>query len=241
MIVLVVPCYNEEKRLDLQAFEEGVSNPAHGNMQILFTDDGSRDNTVARIEKFISGKSNMHVYRCPRNGGKAAAVRQGMLHVKEHPVLSKAEWVGFWDADLATPLWEVPNMISYAKLYSDKVDSVWGSRVYRLGSKIVRSAKRHYLGRGFATLIAILLRVESYDSQCGAKLFRREHLDKAFGESFLSNWIFDVEILLRLKGHNIIEYPLRQWADVPGSKVKIYKEMLRVFRDVLRIREKYLG
>jgi len=237
MIVLVVPCYNEEKRLDLAAFEEG----AQGEVQILFVDDGSKDNTVPMIQKFIEGKSNLHVHRCPKNGGKAAAVREGMLFVLKHPTLSKATWVGFWDADLATPLWEVPNMIQYADFYSTQVDSIWGSRVYRLGSKIVRSPKRHYLGRGFATVIAVLLGVESYDSQCGAKLFRREHIELAFGESFLSNWIFDVEIMLRLKGKQLIEYPLRQWEDIPGSKVKVYKEILRVFKDILKIRKKYLG
>lgn len=236
MIVLVVPCYNEEKRLDLEAFEEG----AQGEMHVVFVDDGSKDNTVAMIQKFIQGKPNLHVHRCPKNGGKAAAVREGMLHVASHPELSKADWVGFWDADLATPLWEVPNMIQYADMYSEQVDSIWGSRVYRLGSTIVRSTKRHYLGRGFATLIGFMLGVESYDSQCGAKLFRTEHVTKAFGEGFLSNWIFDVEIMLRLRGHNLIEYPLRKWEDVPGSKVKIYKEVLRVFRDILRIRKKYL-
>ncbi|MBS1970385.1 MAG: glycosyltransferase [Bdellovibrionales bacterium] len=237
MIVLVVPCYNEEKRLDLEAFEEG----AQGEMQIVFVDDGSKDNTVQMIQKFIQGKSNLHVHRCPKNGGKAAAVREGMLHVAKHPTLSKADWVGFWDADLATPLWEVPNMVLYSKMYSEKVDSIWGSRVYRLGSKIIRSTKRHYLGRGFATVIGILLKVESYDSQCGAKLFRMEHVETAFGESFLSNWIFDVEIMLRLKGKLLVEYPLRKWEDVPGSKVKVYKEILRVFRDILKIRKKYLG
>ncbi len=236
MIVLVVPCYNEEKRLDLEAFEEG----AQGEIQVLFVDDGSKDNTVPRIQKFIEGKTNMHVHRCPQNGGKAAAVREGMLHVAKHPMLSKATWVGYWDADLATPLWEVPNMVRYAAFYDNQVDSIWGSRVYRLGSRIVRSPHRHYLGRGFATVIAILLRVESYDSQCGAKLFRREHLETAFTENFLSNWIFDVEIMLRLKGKLLVEYPLRQWEDIPGSKVKIFKEVLRVFRDILKIRKKYL-
>lgn len=236
MIVLVVPCYNEEKRLDLEAFEEG----AQGEVQILFVDDGSKDNTVSRIQKFIQGKPNLHVHRCSQNGGKAAAVREGMLHIAQHPTLSKATWVGYWDADLATPLWEVPNMIQYAEFYNSRVDAIWGSRVYRLGSKIVRSPHRHYLGRAFATVIAMLLNVESYDSQCGAKLFRREHLETAFSESFLSNWIFDVEIMLRLKGKLLVEYPLRQWEDMPGSKVKIFKEILRVFRDILRIREKYL-
>jgi len=237
MIVLVVPCYNEEKRLDLQAFAEG----AQGEIQILFVDDGSKDNTVSHIKKFIVGKSNFHVHSCPKNGGKAAAVREGMLYLTKHPRLSRATWVGYWDADLATPLWEVPNMIKYAEFYTSKVDSIWGSRVSRLGSKIVRAPHRHYLGRGFATLISILLKVESYDSQCGAKLIRREHIETAFNESFLSNWIFDVEIMLRLKGKLLVEYPLRQWEDIPGSKVKIFREILRVFSDILKIRKKYLG
>lgn len=235
MIVLVVPCYNEESRLDLDAFEEG----AQGEVQIMFVDDGSKDQTVARIEAFIATRPNMHLYRCPQNGGKANAVRQGVLHVTQHPELSKAKWVGYWDADLATPLWEVPNMIQYAELYSTNVAAIWGSRVYRLGSKIVRKPVRHYLGRGFATVIAVLLKVDSYDTQCGAKLFRSEHLIKAFQEPFISNWIFDVEILLRLQQYELVEYPLRKWEDIPGSKVKIHKEILRVFRDILKIRERY--
>jgi glycosyltransferase involved in cell wall biosynthesis len=235
MIMLVVPCYNEESRLDLEAFEEG----AQGEIQILFVDDGSKDGTVAKIQAFIEGKPNLHLYRCPQNGGKANAVRQGLLHSATHPVLSKAKWIGYWDADLATPLWEVPNMLQYAEFYNETVAAVWGSRVYRLGSSIHRSPLRHYLGRGFATVIATLLKVESYDTQCGAKLFRAEHLQAAFAEPFISNWIFDVEILLRLKDHLLIEYPLRKWEDVPGSKVKVYKEILRVFKDVLKIRKRY--
>ncbi|MNL43789.1 hypothetical protein D3C87_1663180 [compost metagenome] len=99
---------------------------------------------------------------------------------------------------------------------------------------------RHYFGRGFATLIGELLKVKSYDSQCGAKLFRPKTILKGFSETFLSKWIFDVEIMLRLHEYTIIEYPVTEWKDVPGSKVKVYKEIFRVFFEVLRIRKKYL-
>lgn len=235
MIVLIVPCYNEARRIQLEAFEEG----AQGEIQILFVDDGSTDDTASRISTFILGKANFHLYRCTKNGGKANAVREGVLHLIENPFFQQAKWVGYWDADLATPLWEVPNMLQYAEFYNTEVAAVWGSRVYRLGSSIQRSALRHYLGRGFATVIAVLLKVESYDTQCGAKLFRREHLSLAFGEPFISNWIFDVEILLRLREFQLVEYPLRKWRDVPGSKVKVIKEMMRVFRDILKIRQRF--
>ncbi len=117
--------------------------------------------------------------------------------------------------------------------------SVWGSRVYRLGSEIVRSPLRHYLGRIFATIISVLLKVKSYDSQCGAKIFRGDILLKTFSEPFLSRWIFDVEILLRLEQKNIIEYPLEFWQDKPGSKVKIFREIFRVWQDIIAIRKKY--
>ncbi|RYZ83650.1 MAG: glycosyltransferase [Proteobacteria bacterium] len=237
MIALVVPCYNERTRLNLKAFAE-ASGP---ELQILFVDDGSTDETVSMILEFIAHHENMHVFAIEKNGGKAAAVRAGMLYIAADVRLNTAEWVGYWDADLATPLWEIGNMLRFAEMYQFPVDSIWGSRIYRLGSHIVRSPHRHYLGRGFATLISFMLHAKSYDSQCGAKLFRHEHLQTAFAEPFLSNWIFDLEILLRFKGLTLIEYPLRQWQDVPGSKVKIFREIARVFLDILRIRKKYLS
>lgn len=236
VMTLIVPCYNEEFRLDLVAFAEGADD-----LRIVFVDDGSKDQTVSKIQNFIKDKPNFDLLILPRNGGKGEAVRQGMLYALSHPQWKSADWIGYWDADLATPLWEVANMLSYGEFYGQEVESIWGSRVYRLGSRIRRSAKRHYLGRGFATLIAVLLKVESYDSQCGAKIFRRGCIEKAFREKFLSPWIFDVEILLRLGQEKILEYPLRQWTDVPGSKVLILREIFRVPWDILRIRKHYLN
>jgi glycosyltransferase involved in cell wall biosynthesis len=236
MIALVVPCYNEEKRLNLDLFAKYASADLH----FFFVDDGSKDKTAEMIETYCRKNSFMHLIRLSPNGGKAEAVRRGLLQVPQILKLSDTDWVGFWDGDLATPLFEVSNMLHYSEFYGGVVESIWASRIYRLGSVIRRSPLRHYLGRGFATLIAMLLKVESYDSQCGAKLFQAKLLHKAFDEKFLSNWIFDVEILLRLKGHNIIEYPVREWQDVPGSKVKVLREIPRVFRDILRLRRKYI-
>lgn len=235
--LLVVPCYNEAKRLDLPGFAEA----SHSSLQIIFVDDGSKDNTEELISGFISGKEHLHILRLRENTGKANAIRQGMQHALSHPGLSGFEWYGYWDADLSTPLWEVENMLSYRATYGDHIEGIFGSRVYRLGSTIRRSQIRHFVGRGFATIVKILLDIDTYDSQCGAKLFKRSLAEIVFSEPFLSRWIFDLEILLRAEQKNIIEYPLRRWEDIPGGQLRIAREFPGVMRDLLKIHRAYFG
>ncbi|MBO9668847.1 MAG: glycosyltransferase [Bdellovibrio sp.] len=235
MIALIVPCYNEENRLQLQDF---VQHEDLG-VEFFFVDDGSKDRTAEMIAAFAEKYPFVHLVKMEKNGGKAEAVRQGFLHAQKTLPLTDQDWVGFWDADLATPLNEIPKMIQYAALYGD-VDSIWCSRIYRLGSVVKRSHLRHYLGRGFATLASIMLKIDSYDSQCGAKLFRPKTISTGFADSFVGHWVFDIEILLRLKNYNIIEYPVTAWSDVPGSKLKVYKEIFRVFFELVEIRKKYI-
>ena len=162
-----------------------------------------------------------------------------MFHARATGLLGRADWVGYWDADLATPLEELEGFVAYAAMTAGRVDGVIGSRIYKLGSRIVRSYRRHVLGRCFATVAAMLLGLECYDSQCGAKLFRPDLVDETFGEPFVSRWIFDVEILMRLRGRRLVEYPLRQWADVQGSKVRVLRVAVRTLVDLLRIRQRY--
>lgn len=234
--VLVVPCYNESQRLDYKTFAAA----AGPSLQVLFVDDGSKDATVESLKSHFYNNPYVTILPLNQNGGKARAVQLGMLHLLENQEKFQADWWGFWDADLATPLSELDLFLRYQQDFSPDSQAVFGSRLYRLGSKIKRSALRHYLGRGFATIIAHALRVEAYDTQCGAKLFRPSIAQKAFGEKFISAWIFDIEILLRIGQDNVVEYPLKSWEDIPGSKVKIGREILRVLRDILLIRKKYL-
>jgi hypothetical protein len=113
---------------------------------------------------------------------------------------------------------------------------VLGSRVKLLGRTIERRAVRHYLGRVFATAVSLLTGLAIYDSQCGAKLFRRSaHVDAMFAHPFVTRWLFDVELLMRLRvqvgtteavAHALAEYPLHEWVDVGGSKLTLL-QMLR--------------
>lgn len=233
-IVLVVPCYNERNRLNVSQIQEYVSP----HIRFCFVDDGSKDGTAEYLQSQFNSPF-VTVLKLGRNSGKAEAVRQGMLHVFENKIGEGADWIGFWDADLATPLAEVANMLKYRELFCPNANVMFASRVAKLGSDIKRSYLRHYLGRLFATALDLVLKVQPYDSQCGAKLFQTTLVTRTFAEPFISRWIFDVEILLRLRNEAVVEYPLLSWRDVPGSKVRIGREAFRVLADLWRIRKKY--
>jgi glycosyltransferase involved in cell wall biosynthesis len=176
------------------------------------------------------------------NRGKAETVRHGICTAVDR----EFEYVGFWDADLATPLAEIPEFMGVFAEHPE-LDMVFGSRVKLLGRHVERKASRHYLGRVFATFISTMLGLPIYDSQCGAKIFRvRPNTRSLFERPFLSRWVFDVEILARYLSAvgpaaataAIYEFPLHSWVDVGGSKLKAM-DFLVAFRDVLRIRRAY--
>lgn len=219
---IVIPCYNEAARLDLPAFAELLAGQPH--VAITFVDDGSRDGTAALLETFaVRHPGRVVVLRLPANGGKAGAVRQGLLAALEQ----RPADVGFWDADLATPL---SALNDFAALLRREPRCQWviGSRVRLLGRRIERRAARHYAGRIFATAASLVLGLAVYDTQCGAKLFRATPaLRECLGMPFHSRWIFDVELIARFQTASphvrlddlIHEFPLREWRDVGGSKV----------------------
>ena len=222
--VIVIPCYNEAKRLDSGAFVAAIGEcPA---LEFLFVDDGSGDGTDRMLEQLASRcPDKLHWLKLSRNQGKAEAVRQGL----QRAFVMKSDLVGFLDADLATPIAELWSM---AEVFEDsEVLAVLASRVAMLGRDIRRSAWRHYTGRVFATGASLLLGLRVYDTQCGAKLFRNtDAVRSVFDERFMSSWAFDVEILARLLRLQrlgriapvervVVEVPLRRWTDVRGSKI----------------------
>jgi glycosyltransferase involved in cell wall biosynthesis len=225
-IIVVVPCYNEAKRLDAPTFAEFAHR--HPNITVLFVDDGSTDDTPLILERLRQQHSSrVCTLRLSANVGKAEAVRRGMrIALRRGPLM-----VGYWDSDLATPL---ESILSFADLLRARpnFDLVMGSRVALLGRDIQRNGVRHFAGRVFATIASLVLRLPVYDTQCGAKLFRvTPSFAEVISRPFRSRWIFDVEILARLLssrqrcGANcdrnfIYEYPLEKWCDVQNSRLK---------------------
>jgi glycosyltransferase involved in cell wall biosynthesis len=240
-LVIVVPCYEEEHRLDVDRFRGFRIDGAR--LDFLFVNDGSRDGTLKVLERLRDeDPSRFFVLDLGTNHGKAEAVRRGMIEALER----KPDLVGFWDADLATPLDELPSFLDVFAADAG-IEMVFAARVRLLGREISRRASRHYFGRVGATLISQTLGIPVYDTQCGAKLFRTtDTCAKLFGEPFLSRWLFDVEIIARfiqLRGleaaaRAIYELPIRKWHDVKGSKVRS-SDFLRALRDLGKIRRAY--
>jgi glycosyltransferase involved in cell wall biosynthesis len=126
------------------AFREAlVQQPA---LSFVFVNDGSTDGTQSLLDPFAAEHpARVAVSALEHNGGKAEAVRHGVLHA----AVAGARLVGYWDADLATPLTAVPEFVRV--LADPDVQMVMGSRVALLGRRIRRKPSRHYLGRVFAT------------------------------------------------------------------------------------------
>ena len=243
-LVLVVPCFNEERRLRPEAFKAfAASRP---EVRLLFVDDGSTDGTLAILERLrAEAPRPVDLARLPSNQGKAAAVREGILAgLRLEPRL-----IGFWDADLSTPLSAVDDFLALADKRPD-VDIILGSRVMLMGRDIRREAWRHYVGRVFATGVSLSLGLPVYDTQCGAKVLRaNDAIAAVFAAPFHSPWIFDVELLARYlalpaapggpaRRDRIYELAVPVWHHVPGSKLRA-ADFLRAAFELLYIHRRY--
>lgn len=236
----MVPCYNEEYRIDENAYLDFLTT--HPDYLLIFVNDGSTDNTRQVIDQVLSRAGNIAILTCPGNTGKAEAVRYGTLHALKN---YEASYIGFIDADLSTPLGEIASFEKEIETNKD-ISIVLGSRVQMLGKNIQRNLLRHWISRVIATIICKVLDEPVYDTQCGAKLFAWPIAGSLFEEPFLSKWLFDVEILARHKKTNgdapfrntVIEHPVNQWTEKKQSKLR-YSHILRILLDLYRINNRY--
>ena len=244
--VIVVPCYNEALRFKPEAFLEFAQREP--SVDFVLVNDGASDETPSILRALAEkDPERFSVIDLDPNRGKAEAVRQGMVRA----FADGAGCVGFWDSDLATPLDAIPQLRRVLE-ERPEIGMVFGSRVKLLGRSIERHATRHYLGRMFATVVSMMLRLGVYDTQCGAKLFRStDEIKPLFDAPFVTNWVFDVEIIARLirsrrasqgadVAESIYEYPLEEWRDVAGSHLRP-TDFLRAILEIARIWRTYLA
>ena len=238
-LVIIIPCYNEAQRLLSNKVKAFL--PAYNNVCLVFVDDGSIDNTkekLLELEEECNG--GVKTLLLKRNSGKAEAVRQGVQFALMHLSFSK---IAYLDADFSTSLQECYEI---SQQINRNICFVFGSRIAKIDTEIERKAFRFLVGRFIATLISMQLHIKVYDTQCGCKVFTEEIAKNVFQESFISRWLFDVEIFHRiahLKGlknmkHIAREYPLKQWIDTDDSRVK-FTYLFKLGYDLLTIRNKY--
>ncbi len=234
-LALVIPVWNEAARLQDHAFLEFAARQEL--VDLRFVDDGSTDETPGRLEAIRrQAPERIVVQRFEPNRGKGEAVRLGMRAALE----AGYSLVGYLDADLAAPL-DTALMLRDALLADPALAMVLGSRVKLLGWRIRRSERRHYLGRIFATCASLALRLPVYDTQCGAKALRAgAATDAALATPFLSRWLFDVELIARLRdaGAAMREMPLPVWEDSGGSSLRA-RDFLGAPAELWRIRRRY--
>src|SRR5437867_1716287 len=226
---VVIPAYNEAARLpsylhQVVAFLEGRGEP----YEVVVVDDGSRDGTADRVGEFQVSHHRVRLITRPRNRGKGHAVRTGMLNARGALRL-------FADADGATPIGELRRLEPHLEAGAD---IVIGSRALEDPAVSVQ-ARRHrvWSGRVFNWLVARLGLRGIADSQCGFKCFRGPVAEDLFRSLRTDGFGFDVELLLlaQRRGYRIAEVAVN-WADQPGSKVRVLTDGPRMVGQILRVR-----
>jgi dolichyl-phosphate beta-glucosyltransferase len=226
---VVIPAYNEQSRLPrtvLETIRWCTSRTL--DFEVIIADDGSRDGTLALARLFEESDSRIHALACPHMG-KGATVRMGMLNAKGRFVL-------FMDADGATPLDEIPKLVSALEKGHDVAI---GSRVLQYPGEVEvkTSLHRKLIGRVFAFFVNVFAIEGIADTQCGFKMFRREVVTAIFSQQKTLGFAFDVEVLYlaRRLSLSICETPVN-WVAQPGSKVNLVTDSIKMLFEISRIR-----
>jgi len=233
---VVIPCYNEEERLLGKEFRDF----AHSNLgyHLCFVNDGSTDKTLEVLEELKKGnESNISIYDCEKNGGKAEAVRLGMLHMAKDPQL---DYIGFLDADLSTDFRDFDDLVETLDQSDFKIVS--GSRMSRMGADITKESARKIISMTINLIIRTILRMPFNDTQCGAKVMDRSVVALMFTKPFITKWLFDVEMFIRMRKYFgkkeaiklICEQPLKRWIHADGSKLSM-KDSVKIVGQLAKI------
>jgi glycosyltransferase involved in cell wall biosynthesis len=219
-IVIIVPCFNEEKRFNRNYFNELASIQ---NTFWVFVDDGSTDHT-GEVLKNISSKTNTLYFRINHNVGKSNAIAQSMQHVFSN--ISGINWVGFLDSDGAFAVSDVKNIIKMTKSIKF-YDAIYSSRIKMAGRNINRNGTRHIFARIIISFFGLVWKNMPYDTQSGFKLYRNSRKFRSlFTSVYQTRWFFDIELMLKYLQHNgselkVWEQPVSLWSDVQGSKINL--------------------
>lgn len=232
-ISIIIPAHNEERRIGrtLEEYSEFFENLKKKNeikdFEMLIVINNTKDNTEDIVKDY---KKRYHEikYLNYKQGGKGFAIIEGFKDALKR----KNNIIGFVDADMATP----PEAYYWLIQEINGNDGTIASRALE-GSVASFTFKRKLTHKGFNMVVRNLLCLPYSDTQCGAKVFKKEAIEAVVNELGMTQWCFDVDLLYRLrkKGFKIKEIKTI-WEDKTGSKLDLRKVPLRMFASVIRLR-----
>lgn len=232
-LLLLIPAYNEEKRIGpvLRRYAEFFRREYKSPFQLVVVLNGCRDNTLGVVRAAAAEFPEIKAVEFPNPIGKGGALIEGLK------LADQADLVGYVDADGATEPEDFLDLVRHCQ----DVDCAIGSR-WLPGSvlKLSQSAKRKIFSRVFHGIVQVLFRMNIKDTQCGAKVMRREAVEKIHSFLRIADVAFDINLLYSLKraGFSIREVPT-VWTDQIGSKMRLNKGALGILLSVFRLRLVY--
>jgi glycosyltransferase involved in cell wall biosynthesis len=226
---VVIPAYNEGSRLR-PTLDKVLSYIAQRgcDAEVIVVNDGSRDNTADIVRELAQSHAALRLVENPGNRGKGYSVRNGMLHAQGRIVI-------FSDADLSSPIEEVPRLL---EAISQGADIAIGSRWLKAELQTQRQPlHRQLFGRIFNVLLRLTLGLQFADTQCGFKAFRRRAVQTIFPLQKIERWGFDPEVLFlaRKFGFTVQEVPV-EWGHSGETRIHPIVDGSRMFMEMLRVR-----
>jgi dolichyl-phosphate beta-glucosyltransferase len=234
MKVIIVPCYNEQKRLDVVKWQELIAR--HDETYWVFIDDGSVDETLSVLNQISS--SNLAVICNAYNLGKGETIRNGFIWAQDELAGLGITHMGYLDADGAFDVLDIDELLSSSVniLNPEKqFSSLIGARVKLAGRNIQRDNRRHFIGRVISTFICLGWNLAPYDTQSGFKMFRvDDEFRQAIRFPFKTRWFFDIELLIRLEhsgSKGALEVPLNSWTEIGDGSIN-RSQYYRILKEI---------
>ena len=227
---IIIPSYNEANRIEntLKTVRNYLAK-VNWKTEVIVVDDGSQDGKTERVTDFMEKWKSLLLIENPKNCGKGFSVKIGILHASGRVVV-------FTDADLSTPVEEIPKLIE--PIIRNESDLTFGSRALdRSLIGVHQSLTREFSGRIFNWLVQMLIGLPFKDTQCGFKAFRRQAIMPFIGQQRIRGFGFDPEILFlaKINGLRLQEIPIR-WNHHEGTKVRFFQDSLKMFLGLIQIR-----
>jgi glycosyltransferase involved in cell wall biosynthesis len=229
-LLLLIPAYNEEHRIEpvLRDYAQFFKKNYSGKFQIVVVLNGCTDNTIGVVRRVATDFLLIRALEFKEPIGKGGALIEGLK------LASYGDLIGYVDADGATP----PRAFLELVRQAGDADCVVGSRW--LPDSIIHQSQtgdRRFASRVFHAIVQLLFRLNIHDTQCGAKVIKREVVEKIHPYLHIADMAFDINLLVAIKhaGYRIREVPT-EWTDKAGSKVTLFRSSLTMFLSVWRIR-----